>query len=166
MSTGDDQSDTGGDLAVLVVDEQDDEVPLAALAAFAEAVLRDEGLDDGWLTLAFVVPSAIAALKAEHFGIDETTDVLAFPIDVEVATLTEGIPRLLGDVIVCPEVARGNVGQPSDDETWHAATFHDELALLVVHGVLHVLGYDHAEDADRAVMRNRERALLDRYHRG
>ncbi len=94
------------------------------------------------------------------------TDVLAFPIDapdVEVWPLPGAdqprsrpgpgrpgdLPLLLGDVVVCPAVA---AAQAPD----HAGTVDDELALLVVHGVLHVLGYDHAEDAERAAMRARE----------
>jgi probable rRNA maturation factor len=156
----------GGDLDVLVVDEQDEPLPLATLSALARAVLETEGVSDGWLTLAFVAPDAIAALKAEHLGIDEPTDVLSFPIDLDQTALADGVPRLLGDVIICPGVARANVGQPGDDETWHAATFEDELALLVVHGVLHLLGHDHVEPVERARMRQRERELLDRYHRG
>jgi probable rRNA maturation factor len=64
---------------------------------------------------------------------------------------------LLGDVAICPAVARRNA--PT-----HAGTFDDELALLVVHGVLHLLGMDHAEVDERAEMQARERELLDRFH--
>jgi probable rRNA maturation factor len=98
-------------------------------------VLGEEGIDDGELGLAFVGGEEAQALKREHFGIAETPDVLSFPIDGR-EELPTGVPRQLGDVIVCPEV----VG-----EDWH-----DPL----VHGLLHLLGYDHGEE-----MEAREEAL-------
>ena len=64
---------------------------------------------------------------------------------------------LLGDVVVCPAVAARQAPE-------HAGSYDDELALLVVHGVLHVLGMDHAEAGEAAAMQARERELLDRYH--
>jgi probable rRNA maturation factor len=67
------------------------------------------------------------------------------------------LPLLLGDVVVCPAVAARQAPQ-------HAGSYEDELALLVVHGVLHVLGMDHADPAEEATMQARERELLDRYH--
>jgi probable rRNA maturation factor len=69
------------------------------------------------------------------------------------------MPLLLGDVVVCPSVAERQAPE-------HAGGYDDELALLVVHGVLHVLGHDHAEPEETAVMQARERALLDEFHRG
>jgi probable rRNA maturation factor len=68
------------------------------------------------------------------------------------------VPLLLGDVVVCPAVAARNA--PS-----HAGTYEDELALLLVHGILHVLGHDHAEADERARMVARERDLLAQFHR-
>lgn len=153
----------GAQLDVILVDEQDEAVDTAALGELARAVLLDEGVVDGMITLAFVDEAAIRDLKHRHLGIDEATDVLAFPMDV--GALPPGMPVLLGDVIVCPAVARGNVGAPADDETWHAETYEDELALLIVHGLLHIRGHDHADADQRSTMRNRERELLDRYHR-
>ena len=67
------------------------------------------------------------------------------------------MPLMLGDVVICPEVARDQAPQ-------HAGTLDDELALLIVHGVLHVLGRDHAEPAEAAEMRERELALLQEHH--
>ncbi len=98
-------------------------------------VLGEEGIDDGELGLAFVRGEEALALKREHLGIDQTPDVLSFPIDGR-EELPAGVPRQLGDVIVCPEV----VG-----EDWR-----DPL----VHGLLHLLGYDHGEE-----MEAREEAL-------
>jgi probable rRNA maturation factor len=100
------------------------DVDAAAAVALARAVLADEGVEAGELGLAFVPPEEIRALKAEHLGIDEVTDALAFPID-GVDPLPDGLPRQLGDVVVCPQF----VG-----EAWRAP---------LVHAVLHLVGYDH-----------------------
>jgi probable rRNA maturation factor len=101
----------------------------------AREVLAAEGVDDGELGLAFVPPDEIRALKRDHLGIDEATDVLSFPIDGTDA-VADGVPRLLGDVVLCPQV----VG-----EQWRAP---------LVHGLLHLLGYDHGD-----AMEAREEAL-------
>jgi probable rRNA maturation factor len=98
-------------------------------------VLGEEGIADGELGLAFVGCDEARALKREHLGIDETPDVLSFPIDGR-EELPAGVPRQLGDVVVCPEL----VG-----EDWREP---------LVHGLLHLLGYDHGEE-----MEAREEAL-------
>ena len=98
-------------------------------------VLEQEGIADGELGLAFVDGEEARALKLEHLGIDETPDVLSFPIDGR-EELPAGVPRQLGDVVVCPEV----VG-----EDWREP---------LVHGLLHLLGYDHGDE-----MESREEAL-------
>jgi probable rRNA maturation factor len=98
-------------------------------------VLVEEGVADGELGLAFVGGDEARTLKREHLGMDETPDVLSFPIDGR-EELPAGMPRQLGDVVVCPEV----VG--------------DEWQEPLVHGLLHLLGYDHGEE-----MEAREEAL-------
>ena len=161
---------------VFVADEQKDvPVDLARWSALAEAALHDEGVRGAAeLSVLFVDETSIAELNErfmEHAG---PTDVLAFPIDADAVwavhdPLASGpdraepdldeIPLLLGDVVVCPAVAARNAPD-------HAGTIDDELALLVVHGVLHVLGYDHAEPDEAASMRARELALLEAHHWG
>lgn len=121
----------------------------------AAAVLRDEGFA-GELTLTFVDRETIAELNAEYMGDDGPTDVLSFPLDAG-EPVAEGQPVLLGDVAVCPEIA---IAQAAD----HAGTVVDELALLVVHGVLHVIGHDHAEPDETTLMRTRELDHLQRHH--
>jgi probable rRNA maturation factor len=94
------------------------------------ALLREEGVDDGELGLAFVGPDEIRELKRDHLGIDEATDVLSFPIDGR-DPLPDGLPRALGDVVLCPQV----VG-----EEWRRP---------LAHGVLHLLGYEHGVAMER-----------------
>jgi probable rRNA maturation factor len=106
-----------------------------AAAELARQVLAAEGIEDGELGLAFVATEEARRLKRQHLGVDETPDVLAFPIDGR-EEVPAGIPRQLGDVIVCPEV----VG-----EDWREP---------LVHGLLHLLGYEHG-----AAMEEREEAL-------
>jgi probable rRNA maturation factor len=110
--------------------------PVAAAEAEALAlrVLADEGVSSGELGIAWVAADEMRSLKREHLGIDEATDVLSFPLDGRDA-LPDGEPRALGDVVLCPDV----VG-----EQWRGA---------LVHGVLHLLGYDHGDE-----MAARERA--------
>jgi len=98
-------------------------------------VLRAEGIEEGELGVAFVSPDEMRALKREHLGIDEATDVLSFPIDGR-DELPQGLPRALGDVVLCPQV----VGT-----AWRAP---------LTHGLLHLLGYDHGPEMER-----REREL-------
>ena len=140
----------------------------------AEAVLADEGVHiDAELSMLFVDETAIADLNKRFLGKEGPTDVLAFPIDEEPAESgrfpdsggtgpgftgdPEEVPTLLGDVVICPAVAHRNAPE-------HAGTFDDELALLVVHGVLHLLGLDHIDDEEAEEMEGRERALLAKYH--
>lgn len=128
-------------------------------AGLAAAVLQDEGVGRGELGLRFVDPGAMSELNSSHMGSPGPTDVLAFPIDGArgYVHLPEQMP-LLGDVVVCPAYAADQA--PEHAGGGHDSSLGDELALLVVHGVLHVLGYDHQSDADAAAMQARERQLL------
>jgi probable rRNA maturation factor len=106
------------------------EVDEGAAVELACRVVRAEGIDEGELGLAFVAPDEIRTLKREHLGIDEATDVLSFPIDGR-DELPEGLPRQLGDVVLCPQV----VG-----DAWRAP---------LTHGLLHLLGYEHGAEMER-----------------
>ena len=123
-------------LSVEVENRSGVDVDEAAAVEHAGRVLRAEGIEDGELGLAFVGSDEMRALKRDHLGIDEATDVLSFPIDGRDA-LPEGMPRALGDVVLCPQV----VG-----DAWRAP---------LTHGLLHLLGYDHGD-----AMESRERELL------
>ena len=115
-----------------------EQVDEAAAAELARRVLASEEVSDGELGIVFVGSDEIRALKREHLGVDEATDVLSFPLDGR-EELPAGVPRALGDVVLCPQV----VG--------------DEWRGPLVHGLLHLLGYDHGD-----VMEAREWAHAQR----
>ena len=154
---------------VLTVDERDcgsaePAVDAARWAVLAAAVLRDENILSGELGLSFVDPGRMAGLNREHMGANGPTDVLAFQIDgADPAPPNPDASALIGDVVVCPARAAAQATEHAGPH--HDGSVEDELALLVVHGVLHVLGYDHVNDAAATVMQARERQLLAEHHR-
>jgi probable rRNA maturation factor len=122
---------------VLVSDRQSQSVDVNALAALAAEVLAGEGRADAELSLSFVGEDEMADLHVRYMDEPGPTDVLSFPLDED---------GLVGDVVVCPAVAaRANPEHPEQ-----------ELRLLVTHGILHLLGYDHEEDDERAAMWERQ----------
>lgn len=167
-----------GETTVFVADEQKIEpVDLARWSALAENVLRAEGVRGrAELSVIFVDETTIAELNERFLEQAGPTDVLAFPIDDDLLAESgrspdggtpgpdrdsddaDEAPLLLGDVIVCPAVAARNA--PT-----HAGTYDDEIALLVVHGILHILGRDHAAPEEEAAMQARERELLEQFHK-
>jgi probable rRNA maturation factor len=101
-----------------------------AVGEVVRRLLAGEGIDDGDLGVTFVGAERMRELKREHLGIDEPTDVLSFPIDGR-EPLPDGVPRQLGDVVLCPRV----VG-----EAWRGP---------LVHGLLHLLGFEHGTEMER-----------------
>lgn len=162
---------------VFAADEQAAvEVDTLRWIKLAREVLAAEGVrGDAELSVLFVDERAMAELNQRFLGNDGPTDVLAFPMDDEVvpsgrspdqggtgpgytAPEPSESPVLLGDVVICPSVAQRNA-------PGHAGTYDDEMALLLVHGILHLLGMDHADEDEARAMERRERELLDRFHR-
>lgn len=151
-----------GSLRVVVDDERDDPDPAHPVDVdrwgdLVRDVLAVEGHDgcDLEVHLHFVDEGPMARLNVEHMGGEGPTDVLSFPVD-DPAEVPEGVPVLLGDVVVCPSVA-------ARQAPGHAGDYPSEMALLVVHGVLHLLGHDHAEPDEEAAMKAREREHLGRH---
>lgn len=167
-------------IEIFVADEQHDQ-PVDAIrwVRLARDVLEAEGVrGEAELSLLFIDADAMTDLNRRFHGGDGPTDVLAFPIDEEPVESgrnpdsgTSGPagfydtdepadpPLMLGDVVICPEVAHRNAPD-------HAGTYDDEVALLLVHGILHLMGMDHAEDEEAEAMEKREQELLERFHRG
>jgi probable rRNA maturation factor len=161
---------------VFAADEQGDHpVEVARWAELSRQVLVARGVKgETEVSLLFVDEDAIAALNEQFLGKSGPTDVLSFPIEDEPgptgrspdlggsgpgSSPEEGTLTLLGDVVICPAVAARNAVE-------HEVSLEDELALLVVHGLLHLLGLDHEDDAEAERMEALEQELLTRYHRG
>lgn len=130
---------TGADVAVYLADEQHLPVDAEELLALARHVLVARRVpEDMELALLLVDRDTIAALNAEHMGVEGPTDVLAFPIDEPGEAPADG-PAVLGDVVLCPQVAH-------QQASGLGRTPEDEVRLLTVHGILHLLGMDHADE--------------------
>ncbi len=132
-------------------------VDLVACCSLLASVLREEGVPPrAEASVVLVDVDDIAALNEEHLGHVGPTDVLSFPLDGS-GPVPEDEPWVVGDVVLCPQVA-------SAQASGHAGDLAAELALLVTHGGLHLCGWDHADPDQEAVMWARERELLDRLH--
>jgi probable rRNA maturation factor len=160
---------------VFAADEQQAHpIEVTRWAELARQVLMARGVKgETEVSLLFVDEDAIAQLNEQFLGKKGPTDVLSFPIEDEPGptgrspdfggtgpgTMAEqGALTLLGDVVICPSVAAVNA-------TEHEVSLDDEVALLVVHGLLHLLGMDHEKDAEAERMEALEQTLLDRFYR-
>ncbi len=159
------------DPTLYAADEQNDvAVDLARYQKLARFVLDDAKVrDDVEMSLIFVDETTIAQYNERFLEQVGPTDVLAFPIDEDARPSgrnpdnggrgpgalgdTDEAPQMLGDVLVCPAYAQREAAARS-------VTLDDELSLLVVHGCLHLLGFDHAEPDEREAMQTKERELL------
>ncbi len=159
---------------VFVADEQS-EIDIDALrwVRLARMVMEEQGVrGDAELSMLFVDEQAMSDLNERFLGREGPTDVLAFPMDDELVESgrqpdqggrgpgspaePSDAPILVGDVVICPKLAERQSRE-------HLVSFEDEMALLVVHGVLHLLGFDHEEDDEAALMEKRERELMVRF---
>jgi probable rRNA maturation factor len=182
---------TPSSVEIYVADEQDAmPIDTQRWMQLAAQVLTDEGVEGLHggaveMSLLFVDETTIAELNQQHMGKSGPTDVLSFPIDGLVGASTgrfpdnsplgptfddeadeDDMPAMLGDVLICPTVAAGNAGEHiGERDGLHDGSLDDELALLVVHGILHLLGHDHVEEADAVKMESRETALLRAHYR-
>lgn len=133
-----------------------DEVEIAALARHVLAALHVHPQAD--LSVLLVDEAAMEQLHLQWMDEPGPTDVMSFPMD-ELRPGSEGVqtlPGLLGDVVLCPQVA-----QRQARDAGH--TTDEELLLLTTHGILHLLGYDHAESDEEQQMFALQRQLLLTY---
>jgi probable rRNA maturation factor len=159
---------------IFAADEQSDEkIDLDRWVALATKALEEEGVRGAAeVALIFADEPTMAELNERFMGKLGPTDVLSFPIEDEpvfsgrvpdagspgpVDRPDPEMPQLVGDIVICPVVAAHNAVE-------HECSFEDEVALLVVHGVLHLLGWDHVVDAEAERMEARERELLARHY--
>jgi len=159
---------------VFAADEQHAHpVEVSRWAGLARLVLEARGVKgEAEVSLLFVDEAAMAALNEQFLGKRGPTDVLSFPIEDDPSpagrspdfggtgpgtSLEPGPLTLLGDVVICPAVAARHAIE-------HQVSLDDEVALLVVHGLLHLLGMDHEDDAEAEEMEALEQQLLRRFH--
>ncbi len=144
---------------IFLSDEQGAPIEAASIVAIAERVLIAEGMpDDAELAIVLVGEEEMAGYNQRFMDRKGPTDVLAFPVDQLVpgqvpTTIANGQPLSLGDIFICLDVVKRQA-----DEL--GVSLGDEMALIVTHGILHLLGYDHNDPADAARMSARERDLL------
>lgn len=143
-------------MEILISNEQDD-VPVDedSLTKLADFVLHHENVKDtAELSIALINEERIRELNAAYRGKDVPTDVLSFESG-DVPDETE--PYLLGDVVICPSVAKRQAEE-------FGQTLEQELGLLLTHGILHLLGYDHQTEEEAEAMEAREREILSLAH--
>ena len=142
-------------MTVDIVESQPVDTDLASLMRFADETLAREGVDpDAHVTIAFVSEDDIAALNERHMGKAGSTDVLSFPIEDALPGHPplpdpDGPPLELGDVVISADVVAAQAES-------YGVAFEDELHLMVCHGLLHILGWDHQTDAEAHAMETRE----------
>lgn len=146
-------------MIVEFADEQDEPASTDELSQLAEVVLVEEGLDGGAVVaITLIDDTEIARLNERYLGKSGPTDVLSFPIEDAAPgrpplAAPNGPPVTVGDVFIAPAVVRANAQR-------RGVAYEDEIALMVVHGLLHLLGWDHVEDGDAEAMEKREAELL------
>jgi probable rRNA maturation factor len=144
---------------IFLADEQTEPVTTDRVVAIAERVLLAERLpDNAEVAIVLVGEEEMARYNQRFMERSGPTDVLAFPVDTFVpgeipTTIANGQPLSLGDIFICPTVVKNQAVELG-------ISLEDEMALIVTHGILHLLGYDHADPADAAVMSAKERNLL------
>ena len=148
-------------LNVVFVDEQKEPsteltIRNEEIVGLATAVLEEEGLGDRLIevNIYFVDEESMANLNAQHMNQIDPTDVLAFPLDDPKKSDNHDEFLLLGDVVICPKVA---------DRQATNHSYEAEISLLLIHGILHLLGYDHAKEDEKLIMEKRQQDILQEY---
>lgn len=127
-----------------------------AIASLSLHVLREEGADGAWsLGFRFVGDAEMRRMHREFMGLDSPTDIMTFPHETDDWAFGGGEDDDArgGDIVISVETASAQ----AIEGAWEP---DDELRFLIVHGLLHLLDWDDRDDADRAAMLERQRALL------
>ena len=119
-------------------------------------LMGEEGIDTdrAEISLTLVEPEEIKSLNAEYRNVDCVTDVLSFPQFEDKEQMPSEGELCLGDVVICVERA-----QQQAEEYGHS--FEREMVYLLVHSLLHLLGYDHMDDDEKAIMREKEEHVME-----
>jgi len=148
------------ELDIQVAEAFADRVDVEDLARYVQRALALEGIEEGALTVVITDTDTVRELNRTYRGVDAATDVLSFALNEgEAMMLPEEEPPYLGDVIIAFPVAKEQAIQ-------YGHSVQEELRLLAVHGVLHLLGYDHATPEEEAVMWARQAEILGREYVG
>lgn len=146
-------------MGVFLANEQSEEVDPAALREIAELVLREEHYPkESEVTILLVSDDEMSGYNARFLDREGPTDVLAFPLEELIPGVAPdhdplGPPLVIGDILIAPAYVRRSAAEMG-------VAYEDEMALMAVHGLLHLLGYDHEEDSDALRMEERERQIL------
>ncbi len=146
-------------MGVFLANEQTEQVDPAALREIAELVLREEHYPkECEVTILLVSDEEMSGYNARFLDRDGPTDVLAFPLEELIPGVAPdhspiGPPLVIGDVLIAPAYVRRSAVEMG-------VSYEDEMALIAVHGLLHLLGYDHEDDSDAQRMEERERQIL------
>lgn len=135
--------------------EEDLEKDLEELKIFLNNVCKDEKLENGEFNVIIVDKKKIQELNKEYRNIDKVTDVISFALeDDEIVKLDDY--RMLGDIYICIERAR-------EQAIEYGHSFKRELSFLAIHGLLHLLGYDHLTKEEEEVMFSKQEEVLSKY---
>ncbi|HDP69496.1 MAG TPA: rRNA maturation RNase YbeY [Actinobacteria bacterium] len=145
-------------MEILISDRQNNlKIDALSLKELAEFTLVFEEVDNlAELSMVFVDEEEIERLNSQYRGAEEPTDVLSFPLFDKVPQEKTEHLLMLGDVVICPSVARRNALEMR-------RSLEKELNMLLVHGILHLLGYDHIEPKDEILMKMRQKEILKKF---
>lgn len=143
---------------LLISNNSKEDLDLDQIEAMAyktiEEVLRVEDFTSHVeVSLTLVDKDEIHTLNRDYRGVDRPTDVLSFPMDDEIFPGEEDVDLILGDIVICLDIAKAQA-----DEYGHS--LDRELSYLICHSTLHLLGYDHMEEDEKAIMRGKEKEIM------
>ncbi len=140
------------DAGIIIANRSGLPVNESRVRRLVEKLLKRTGMPAGEIGVTFVAEAEMSQLNREHMGRGGSTDVLSFPIDAGGAPRRPGAPLLLGDIVICPQVAAAQAEAAG-------TSLAEELCLLVIHGTLHLAGFDH--EADNGAMNRKQAELVD-----
>lgn len=135
--------------------DEDLEKELTELKELLENVCKDEKLGDGEFNVIIVTSDFIHNLNKEYRNIDRVTDVISFALEDDKTFNFDGY-RVLGDIYICLDKVKSQALE-------YGHSFKRELSFLAVHGLLHLLGYDHMEKEEEKIMFAKQEEVLSRY---